>query len=285
MRSIRIHTTAAVALLTFSIAGAMPASAQSAKQVLEAAAERYEQRMQGIENYTLVQDVMGMETTMHFEKETVAGRPVFVARSVRVAGQSVTFDDDAGANDPYRHFPQFMDRAKHGGREVIDGRSTHRIIIEDFTGLDFHAPGPAGAEDGSFEPRRMAMYIDAEDQLLRRMEMEGDVRTDGRSAPVTVAVSFEDYRTTDGLLHHWKSTMITEGLADATGMSPAERAKTQKQLADLEKQMESMPAAQRQMMERMMGSQLEKLRGMLESGRLEVTTQVSAVRVNQGVPQ
>lgn len=285
MRSIRIPTAAVIAVVVFSVSGAMPASAQSAKQVLEAAAERYEQRMQGIENFTLVQDVMGMETTLHFEKETIEGRPAFVVRSGRVAGQTITFDDDAGSNDPYRYFSQFTDRAKHGGTEVVDGRSTHRIVIDDFAGLDFNPPGPAGAEGGTFEPRLMALNLDAQDQLLRRMEVEGDVHAEGRTSPVRIAVSFEDYRTTDGLLYHWKSTMTSEGLAAEVGMSPAEQENAQKQLAELEKQMESMPPAQREMMERMMGSQLESLRGMIESGRIEVTTQVTAIRVNQGPPQ
>lgn len=284
MRTIRIHTAAAVVLIATFATGLVPASAQSAKQVLESAAQRYEQRMQGIENYTLVQDVMGMETTLYFEKVMVDGRPVFQIRSGRVAGHAIPVDDDAGMNDPYRHFPEFTERAKYGGAQVVGGKRTHSIIVDDFTGLDFN-PSPVGDQQHGFAPRRMTMYLDVEDELLRRMEIEGDVTVGGNTAPVTTSIDFEDYRTTDGLLHYWKSTMLSEGLAEASGMSPEERANARKQLAEMEKQMESMPAAQRQMMERMMGGQLERLREMVETGNLEVVTQVTGIRVNQGAPR
>jgi hypothetical protein len=38
------------------------------------------------------------------------------------------------------------------------------------------------------------------------------------------------------------------------------------------------------MMERMMGGQLERLREMVETGSLEIVTQVTEIRVNQGAP-
>jgi hypothetical protein len=61
MQTCRTTFLAAGLLLTC----AHPASGQSARQVLESAAERYEQRMQGIENYTLVQDVWAWSEFLH----------------------------------------------------------------------------------------------------------------------------------------------------------------------------------------------------------------------------
>lgn len=275
----RITLLAAVPLLACVHA----ASGQSARQVLEAAAEGYQQRMQGIENYTLVQDVMGMESILYFEKEVVDGLPFFQVRAVRVGGSDMPIDDDQTLANPYRTFRDFADRARLDGTEAVDGRQAHRIIVEDFTGLDF-SPSPAGERDGSFTPNRIVMYIDTDDHLVRRMDMEGEMTTPRGTAPVSTTARFEDYRTTDGLLHHWRTTMVTEGVMEAAGMSGADRDKARQQLAELEQQMASMPAAQREMMERMMAGQLERLREMVQSGSLEVITRVTSIRVNQGAP-
>jgi hypothetical protein len=136
----RRTTFLAAALLLICAHGA---SGQSARQVLESAAERYQQRMQGIENYTLVQDVMGMESILYFEKETVEGVPFFQVRAARVGGNSISLDDDQTLANPYRTFMDFAERARHGGTEAVDGRQAHRIVVEDFTGLDFN-PSPSG---------------------------------------------------------------------------------------------------------------------------------------------
>ncbi|HSJ07820.1 MAG TPA: hypothetical protein VK936_14035 [Longimicrobiales bacterium] len=267
----------------FLLGSVHAASGQSARQVLESAAERYQQRMQGIDNYTLVQDVMGMESILYFEKETVDGVPFFQVRAARVGGNTISLDDDQTLANPYRTFMDFADRARHDGTEAVDGRQAHRIVVEDFTGLDFN-PAPSGQRDGQFTPRRVVMYIDADDHLVRRMDMEGDMTSPRGTAPVSTTARFEDYRTTDGLLHHWRTTMVTEGVMEAAGMSAADREKARQQLAEMEKQMETMPAAQRQMMERMMAGQMDRLREMVESGTLEITTEVKAIRVNQGAP-
>ncbi len=49
--------------------------------------------------------------------------------------------------------------------------------------------------------------------------------------------------------------------------------------------MAEMPESQRQMMESMMKGQLEQLEKMVESGKMEITTQVKELKVNTGPPQ
>jgi hypothetical protein len=57
------------------------AAGQSAADVLETAMARFEERTSGIDNYTVVMDVMGYEVVNYFEKEIIDGRPTFVLRN------------------------------------------------------------------------------------------------------------------------------------------------------------------------------------------------------------
>jgi hypothetical protein len=69
-------------------------------------------------------------------------------------------------------------------------------------------------------------------------------------------------------------------------LTPAEEkqmAEARVQMAEFEKQMAAMPASQRAMMESMMGSQMEQMRKMLETGAFETEMRVVDVRVNEGI--
>ena len=54
-----------------------PAAAQSVADVVEDMYAAFERQVEGVQNYTLVQNVMGFVTTSYYVKETVDGRPVF----------------------------------------------------------------------------------------------------------------------------------------------------------------------------------------------------------------
>lgn len=55
-----------------------PALAQSGEEIARTALERYAERVSGVDDYTVVQEVMGEEVTLHFEKEMEDGFPTFV---------------------------------------------------------------------------------------------------------------------------------------------------------------------------------------------------------------
>ena len=282
MTRILISTVAAMLLV-----GTAPLAAQSAEEILQTAMTRYQERMQGVENYTVVQEVMGTQSTVYFEKETVDGVSGWQPRMIKAGGQSIPVEQgssESAWNTPYQQFPELAQRARYDGTEAVGGEQTYMITIDDFRGLDF-APPASGDGNAEFTPERMTMYIDTDNYVLRRMNVEGETSADGRTVPVTMTMTFDDYRTTDGMLHPWTTTMVMDGMMEASGMSAEEQEKAREQLAEMEKQMAEMPAAQRQMMERMMGGQMQKLREMVETGSMEVTTQVKDVQVNQGPPQ
>lgn len=258
------------------------AEAQSAGEILQTALERYEARMEGIDDYSVTQEVMGMSTTTHFEKQTVDGHPVFRVTSSSVQGMGMeetgSIDDEAVTN-PYRFLPEVTDRATLDGSETVDGLDTWAVSIDDFSGLDFGAPT---SNEGDFRPTRGVFYLDKDDYLLRQMRVEGEMERDGEAAPVTMVARMSDYREVEGLLHPFRIDMRIEGITAA--VSEEERAEIEQQMEQLQQQLESMPESQREMAEGMMGPQLEQMREMLSSGAMEMTLEVTELRVNEGPP-
>lgn len=265
-------------------AATSPLTAQSAEELLNTALDKYGERMEGIQNYTLVQDVMGTPTKVYFERETSDGHPVFRTHVVSAAGQTIRNPDaSSGAmNDPYRVFPKLAKRAKLRGDATVDGKRVKVLQIDDLSGLDWGST--AGGQTGGFEPTQMTLYLDTDRYVVRRMEMKGDVQAGGQSKPVETVATFSDYREVEGLLQPFRTTIMTEGMLEASNMSPEERAKAQRSLEQMEEQMKTMPAAQKKMMEGMMGGQMKKLREMLATGSMEMTLEVTSVEVNEGPP-
>lgn len=64
-----------LAIAVGGFAGAL--DAQDADEILQTALERHAERVAGVEDYTVVQEVMGTPATVHFEKRIVDGYPTF----------------------------------------------------------------------------------------------------------------------------------------------------------------------------------------------------------------
>lgn len=263
-------------VLTLALAAGSPAptaAQSSAGEIVEAALERHEQRMEGVRTYTVVQTVMGFESATTFERRTVDDRTVFVPRET----------EGSEAADPtpqgyHAMLTELGERATLDGTEQIDGLTTHVLALEDFSGDAFRDVVPPSVE-GEWTPDRLRFYLDRDELLPRKMVMEGTVEDEGGRRPVSVTAVFRDYREVDGVVHPFRTEVDTEGLAPA--MSDEERAQMEASMAQLKKQMEQMSPEQRQMMEEMMGGQLEKLEGMLGSGALDFTVEVREIRVNE----
>jgi len=74
------------------------------------------------------------------------------------------------------------------------------------------------------------------------------------------------------------STVTVEGLQSE--VSDEQRQSMQQMM----EQMQNMPEAQREMMRQMMGDQFEQIERMLTEGTMDVTVEVSEIRVNSGPP-
>ncbi|MDH3422197.1 MAG: hypothetical protein OEN00_04360 [Gemmatimonadota bacterium] len=256
-------------------------TAQSVSDIVDEMYAAYERQAAGVDNYTLVQTVMGFESTSYFEKEMSNGRPVFRMRGGSAQGGNFNFglgSDDSGMGDVYSIGPELIEHGRYAGREEIDGSSVHVIAIDDLSQVSLGQQ--TTPDDMEFEPKTGRLYVDTEMMIPRRMEFVGDATTPDGVNEVTVSINLQDIRNVQGLLIPYSTLMEISGLQ---AMIDPEM---QAQLREMEQQLDALPAEQRQMMERMLGAQLEQLRQMASGGgdAMSVQVTVNDVRVNSGPP-
>jgi len=262
-----------------------PASAQSAADLMRGAMDAQAARLAGVDDVTLTQDIMGMSVGVYMEKRTVGGTPVLVPVSTIMAGQVRPIPQDDMAADWANPFQQaWVERVRLEGADQVDGRPVRVLVMDDFTGLELpRMPGQTG-RDADFRPKSMRFSLD-DDYLIRKVEMDAEaVQDDGTTAPLHLIVYLEDYRDVDGYVHPFRTRTITEGMLGAANVDQEE---LRAQLEAMRRQIASTPEAQRGMMERMMGPQLERLQAMLssEEGEMEMTMTVTDLKVNAGPPR
>ncbi|MEJ2521323.1 MAG: peptidoglycan-binding domain-containing protein [Gammaproteobacteria bacterium] len=126
-------------------------------------------------------------------------------------------------------------------------------------------------------------WMDRDDCVPLKFHMKGKATGDGGTPrDIFIEKTESDYRQVPAtnMLMSYTQTMRMGGV-----LTPAEEkqmAEARQQMAELEKQMAAMPASQRSMMESMMGSQMEAMRKMVDSGAFEMEMRVKEVRVNEG---
>jgi hypothetical protein len=257
---------------------AVPArsAGQNAQDILNTAIEKYEKRMEGVENYTVVQDILGSTMSTYYERQVVNGRTVFLSPNSSRSGGEVV--------DPYADMSKIMEKAKYVGRKDIDGTAAHEIRIDDPQDTQYGKSLVQSQGNGDFTIETMTMFVDAKDYVIRRMEMKGSMQRDGKTSPISTTVDFLDYRTVDHVMHPFRMVMSMEGIAEAADISEKDLAKAKESLAKLEADMAKMPESQRKMMERFVGGQIEKLRAIVETGGTEFTIDVKELKVNAGPP-
>jgi hypothetical protein len=276
---------AALAVPTL-VLSTLPAAAhgQSAAELMSKAMEAQEARLAHVNDVTITQDAMGMAVGMYMEKRVIDGTSVLVPVSVIMAGRTTAVPQDEMAADWSNPFQEtWAERARLEGTEQMDGRRVHVMVMDDFTGLELPGmPGEAGG-GADFRPRSMRFFLD-DDYLIRKVDLDAQVtQDDGTVAPVQITMFMEDYREVSGYVHPFRTRTVTRGMMAAADVDQEE---LRAQLEEMKKQLANMPEAQRAMMERMMGPQMESLQAMLSSGEgeMEMTITVTDLKVNAGPP-
>lgn len=269
------------AALMVALALALPASsalAQSPSEIVDRMLEEFERGAADVENYSVVQEVMGFESELYFEKETLDGRPVFRLRSSSSGGLPSDVDDDVGYTDVYAAAPRIAEHARYGGTEQVHGVEAHVLLIDDLEALDMGSA--AAPEDAEFQPRSGRILVDAEMWVPRRMEFSGDLDTGDGLTEVTSVIDMQDYRDDDGMLMPYLTVVRMEGLEAA--IDPEMRA----ELEEMRQQLEELPEGQRAMVEEMFRGQMEQMEALLEGedGAMTVEMRVLELRVNEGPP-
>lgn len=272
-------------LLVVALFLASPAAlAQSAEDVLREATDRYAAEMADVHDYTVTQQVMGTTVTTYAERRE-GGAPLDYVFYVVTPGGLMNPDEADGttaASNPYLMLERIVEEARYVGTDDVGGTEAHVIAVDDFGEIarEFGAVPEDAADE--FDIETATFYLGTDDYRIHRMTMEGTMTNEGRTAPVTFDTRLADYRTVDGFTHPHRMSMTMEGMDSQ--MSDAERAEAQQQLEQLRAQMAEMPPDQRQMMQSMMGDQLERLEQMLAGGGFEMEVEVTDVQVNTGRP-
>lgn len=278
MRTI-VRRLQATLILTALVAPGI--SGQSVADVVQQMYDAYEAQASGVDNYTLVQSAMGIASTSYFEKQIVDGRPIFVMSGGSMQGANLSFglgSDDGAMGSIYEIGPELIEHGRYAGSESIDGTPVHVLQIDDLSQVSL-AQQPAAGEM-EFQARTGTVYVDADLMIPLRLRFVGDATMPTGVNEVTVQIDQSDVRDVEGLLVPFHTTMQISGLQ---AMIDPEM---QAQLQQMEQQLAQLPAQQREMMERMMGDQLEQLRQMAsgEGDSMSVEVTVSDVRVNAGPP-
>jgi hypothetical protein len=266
------------ALLGIAVTAGFDLQAQSAADVINGMVSEFERQTRNVENYTVVQETMGVETVSYFEKEMVSGHPVFRLRQVRAGGTVVRGDEAEQERWDafYTMAPEIIARASYEGRDNIGGHAVHVVSVRDLQEIGFK---PAATQsDQDFVPTRARLFIDADQSLMRRMVFEGVMTTQGEAHDVTATVDLSDYRAVDGMLHPFTMEMTMEGLGQA--LDP----EAQEQYEEMKRQLEAMPEEQRKMVEGMMKDRMAQFEQMMGGGDMKVEVRVKEVRVNSGPP-
>jgi hypothetical protein len=258
----------------------LPASAasQTASDIVDRMLSAYARRVEGVENYTLVQQTMGFETISYFEKEMVDGWPVFRSRmSLTSPGATADLSTDSGVDGVYAMGEELGRRGRYGGVRSVNDYDLHVIEVSDFAGLNF---GGDLAPDSDFRPKSGTFFIDVDTYVPRRVEFVGSITSDDGAHDITSIIEMGDYREVHGMLVPYRTAVSVEGLGQAID------AETRAQFEQMQRELENLPPQQRAMVEQMMAGQLEQFRAMMSGGDAAMTFQalITDVRVNEGPP-
>lgn len=181
----------------------------------------------------------------------------------------------------------FAQRARLGGREEIGGRPAHVIRAQGLSDVKLEQ-APGGPE---FRLEQITLWVDVAELVPLRLVMEGKVQ--GGAAPIVIELIEADYRNFGPLYEPTRRTMRLTGMMEAMATDPKKKElekarqsaeKSRAELERMEKQLASLPAATRSMVE----GQLERARKQLEmmsrEGTVEVELELDVIGINEGPP-
>jgi hypothetical protein len=192
----------------------------------------------------------------------------FAAEAKRRKSEGVSASNDA---------EKIFANAELVGTEDTNGRSAWHLRSDN---LDITET----TNGQQFTINSVDLWLDRDDCVPLKFHMKGKASgDDGKPRDIFIEKTDSDYRTVPGtsMLMSYAQTMRMGGV-----LTPAEEkqlAEARVQMAEFEKQMAAMPASQRSMMESMMGSQMETMRKMVDTGAFEMEMRVKDVRVNEGI--
>lgn len=203
----------------------------------------------------------------------MGGNAQFLRAAARAQAAEDNRDVAGEAREQADHMAVFAQQARLIGTENVGNNKAFHLRADGVNQVQRD-------EGREYRIDTVSMWIDDRKYVPLRMKIEGTLTSGAEVKPMVIETLMSDYRNVPGskLYEPFTQTMKISGIMDAA--QEAEMREAQKQLADMEKQMASVPASQRAMMERMIGPQLEMVRKMAAGGGLEMETVTDRIVVN-----
>jgi hypothetical protein len=168
---------------------------------------------------------------------------------------------------------EFMNSAELVGTEEVDGHKSFHLRASAVDRIQ-------EAGDREYKMDTVSMWIDTAQYVPLRMRIDGVLTSGSETQTMNIETSQTDYRRVPDseMYESFRQVVTIAGAMDAA--QQAEITEAQAKMAEFEQQMASMPASQRQMMEKMMGPQLEMMRKMVTGNGFQLETVTDSIVVN-----
>ncbi len=197
--------------LVFALLGPVGASAQSVAEVVEGMYATAERQAAPVQDYTLTQRVMGVETFTYFEKELVDGHPVFRLKMSDGAGFSLSLaGDDVGLGDVFLYGPDLLEHARYEGIEQIGNFSVHVLAVDDAAAVEIVPPG--SGDQNAFTARSLRLFVDTTLMIPRRVVIAGDAAVDTGTQPLTIQMDMTSFLPIESLWVPFMTTLQVAGM-------------------------------------------------------------------------
>jgi hypothetical protein len=183
-------------------------------------------------------------------------------------------DTDVASNA--EQMSQLMATAELVGSETVNGLPAFHIQANDVN----YSQTTNG--DGEFIIDTVSVWIDEENYVPLRVRMDGVANMDGQPQDMFIEMLSLDYEQIGPLYESTRQVMRMGGIL--TPEQEAQMAEAQQQMQQMEQQLAQLSGPERQMMENMLGPQMEMMRQLVNNGAIEVQTQIHRIRVNAGLP-
>ena len=193
-------------------------------------------------------------------------------------GKEEQAERDAEALDALGDRERIASMTRWVGETTIDGRAAHHLRASDLN----HRQVNDGVE---FTLNTINMWVDANDYVPLRLKMEGVLREGGESRAISIERHDQDYRRVPGcgsLNRPFRTVMTVSGMM--TAEQEAQMREAQLQMAEMEQQLQQLPAAQRDMIMRQMGPQMKMMKTMAAGGGMEVVSNIVELKCNVPMP-
>jgi hypothetical protein len=164
------------------------------------------------------------------------------------------------------------------GHHSVDGIDVIELGADDLNAVQ-------AIDEGTFTMNTVRILVDAERYLPVRFKIDGVLKQGSASRPMSIERIDSQFTNPPGCANLYKpknSVMKMGGVL--TNQQLAEIEEAEAQLADLDKQLASMPPAQKEMMMKMMGPQIEMIRNLAAGGGFEIASEIVELRCNTGPP-